>query len=152
MKISDMLGQYNRNVRNGTEELQSVRGMQKMVSSVAELEVGNIFEGTVNSIRGGKVLLALGNGQMLTAQMDGKVSIQPGTAMFFQVKSNDGETVAIRPYNAGNAGNPILLDALTTAGIPATDRTFVMVDAMMQEQMSVGKQSLLDMVRILNAN
>jgi hypothetical protein len=148
-----MLGQYNRNTLNGTEELQSARGMQKMVSSVGQLEVGNIFEGTVNSVKGGKVLLALGNGQMVTAQMDGKVNIQVGTSMFFQVKSNDGETVAIRPYTGvGNTGNPILLNALTTAGIPVNERNFAMVDAMMQEQMPVGKQSLLDMVRILNAN
>lgn len=153
MKISDMLGQYSQNVRNGAEELQSARGMQKMVSSVGELEVGNIFEGTVNSVRGGKVLLALGNGQMVLAQMDGRVNITPGSSMFFQVKSNDGETVAIRPYTgAGNTGNPILLNALTTAGLPATERNFVMVDSMMKEQMSVGKQSLLEMVRVLNAN
>lgn len=153
MKISDMLGQYSQNVRNGAEELQSARGMQKMVSSVGELEVGNIFEGTVNSVRGGKVLLALGNGQMVLAQMDGRVNITPGSSMFFQVKSNDGETVAIRPYTgAGNTGNPILLNALTTAGLPATERNFVMVDSMMKEQMPVGKQSLLEMVRILNAN
>jgi hypothetical protein len=148
-----MLGQYNRNVLNGTEELKSERGMQKMVSSVGQLEVGNIFEGTVNSVKGGRVLLALGNGQMLTAQMDGKVNIKTGTSMFFQVKSNDGETVAIRPYvGAGNTGNPILLNALTTAGIPANERNFAMVDAMMQEQMAIGKQGLLDMVRVLNAN
>lgn len=153
MKISDMLGQYSQNVRNGAEELQSARGMQKMVSSVGELEVGNIFEGTVNSVQGGKVLLALGNGQMVLAQMDGRVNITPGSSMFFQVKSNDGETVAIRPYTgAGNTGNPILLNALTTAGLPATERNFVMVDSMMKEQMSVGKQSLLEMVRVLNAN
>ncbi len=153
MKISDMLGQYSQNVRNGAEELQSARGMQKMVSSVGELEVGNIFEGTVNSVRGGKVLLALGNGQMVLAQMDGRVNITPGSSMFFQVKFNDGETVAIRPYTgAGNAGNPILLNALTTAGLPATERNFVMVDSMMKEQMPVGKQSLLEMVRVLNAN
>lgn len=69
------------------------------------------------------------------------------------MKSNDGETVAIRPYTgAGNAGNPILLNALTTAGLPATERNFVMVDSMMKEQMPVGKQSLLEMVRVLNAN
>lgn len=56
----------------------------KMVSSVGELEVGNIFEGTVNSVRGGKVLLALGNGQMVLAQMDGRVNITPGSSMFFR--------------------------------------------------------------------
>lgn len=153
MQISDMLGQYNRNVTNGTEELRGAQSTQKLVSSVGDLSAGSVFEGTVNHVRGGKVILALGNGQVISARLDGKVDLKPGTAMFFQVKSNDGLTVSIRPYNgAGNANNPILLNALTAAQIPATERTLMMVDAMMQEQMSVDRQSILDMVKILNAN
>ena len=153
MQISDMLGQYNRNVTNGTEELRGAQSTQKLVSSVGDLSAGSVFEGTVNHVRGGKVILALGNGQVISARLDGKVDLRPGTAMFFQVKSNDGLTVSIRPYNgAGNANNPILLNALTAAQIPATERTLMMVDAMMQEQMSVDRQSILDMVKILNAN
>ena len=153
MQISDMLGQYNRNVTNGTEELRGAQGTQKLVSTVGDLSTGSVFEGTVNHVRGGKVMLALGNGQTITARLEGKVDLKPGSAMFFQVKANDGQTVSIRPYNgAGNANNPILLNALTAAQIPATERTLSMVDAMMQEQMSVDRQSILDMVKILNAN
>ena len=37
MQITDMLGQYNRNVTNGTEELKSAQGTQKLVSTVGEL-------------------------------------------------------------------------------------------------------------------
>ena len=153
MQISDKLGQYKRNVTNGSEELRGAQSMQKLVSSVGDLSTGSVFEGTVNHVRGSKVILALGNGQVISARLEGKVDMKPGTAMFFQVKSNDGLTVSIRPYNgAGNAGNPILLNALTAAQIPATDRTLMMADAMMQEHMSVDKKSILDMVKILNAN
>ena len=117
MQIRDMLGQYSQNVKNGTEELMSAQGTQKLVSSMQELEPGSTFEGTVNSVKNGKVVLALGNGQTITARLDGKVSIQPGESMFFQVRSNDGTTIALRPYvQAGNINNPILLNALTAAG------------------------------------
>lgn len=153
MQISDLIRQYNRNTSSGTEELRSAQGTQKLVSTVSELSAGSVFEGTVNAVKGGKVTLALGNGQMLTARLEGKVDMKPGTAMFFQVKSNDGLTVSIRPYSgAGNAGNPILLGALTAAQVPVTERTLMMVDAMMQENMSVDRQSILDMAKILNAN
>ncbi|MDD7636577.1 MAG: TOBE domain-containing protein, partial [Clostridiales bacterium] len=148
MHISDMLRQYNRNVSNGTEELRSAQGTQKLVSTIGELSAGSVFEGTVNSVKGGKVTLALGNGQVLTARLEGKVDMKPGTAMFFQVKSNDGLTVSIRPYSGlGNASNPILSGALTAAQVPVTERTLAMVDAMMQENMSVDRQSILDMVK-----
>ena len=133
MQIRDMLGQYSQNVKNGTEELMSAQGTQKLVSSMQELEPGSTFEGTVNSVKNGKVILALGNGQTITARLDGKVSIQPGESMFFQVRSNDGTTIALRPYvQAGNINNPILLNALTAAGVPATERNITMVDSMMK--------------------
>lgn len=153
MQISDMLGQYNRNVTNGAEELRGAQGVQKLVSSAGDLSAGSIFEGTVNKIKNGKVTLALGNGQTITARLDGKVDIKPGSSMFFQVKANDGATVEIRPYmGAGNTSNPILLNALTAAQVPVTERTLMMVDSMMREQMPVDRQSILDMVRILGNN
>lgn len=153
MQIRDMLGQYSQNVKNGTEELMSARGTQKLVSSMQELEPGSTFEGTVNSVKNGKVVLALGNGQTITARLDGKVSIQPGESMFFQVRSNDGTTIALRPYvQAGNINNPILLNALTAAGVPATERNITMVDSMMKEQMSISRQSILDMGRVVGSN
>ena len=153
MQIRDMLGQYSQNVKNGTEELMSAQGTQKLVSSMQELEPGSTFEGTVNSVKNGKVVLALGNGQTITARLDGKVSIQSGESMFFQVRSNDGTTIALRPYvQAGNINNPILLNALTAAGVPATERNITMVDSMMKEQMSISRQSILDMGRVVGSN
>ena len=153
MQIRDMLGQYSQNVKNGTEELMSAQGTQKLVSSMQELEPGSTFEGTVNSVKNGKVVLALGNGQTITARLDGKVSIQPGESMFFQVRSNDGTTIALRPYvQAGNINNPILLNALTAAGVTATERNITMVDSMMKEQMSISRQSILDMGRVVGSN
>lgn len=153
MQISDLVGQYSRNVANGTEELHGAQSVQKLVSTIGDLSAGSIFEGTINSVRGGKVTLALGNGQTITARLDGKMDLQQGSSMFFQVRANDGQTIAIRPYTElGNVSNPILLNALSAAQVPATDRTLVMVDTMMQEQMSIGRQSILDMAKLVGAN
>lgn len=153
MQISDLVGQYSRNVANGTEELHGAQSVQKLVSTIGDLSAGSIFEGTINSVRGGKVTLALGNGQTITARLDGKMDLQQGSSMFFQVRANDGQTIAIRPYTElGNVSNPILFNALSAAQVPATDRTLVMVDTMMQEQMSIGRQSILDMAKLVGAN
>ena len=153
MQISALVGQYSRNVANGTEELHGAQSVQKLVSTIGDLSAGSIFEGTINSVRGGKVTLALGNGQTITARLDGKMDLQQGSSMFFQVRANDGQTIAIRPYTElGNVSNPILFNALSAAQVPATDRTLVMVDTMMQEQMSIGRQSSLDMAKLVGAN
>ena len=153
MHISDMLGQYNRNISSGTEELKAASGMQKVVSTLEELSSGSVFEGTVSSVKNGKVTLALSDGQTITARLSGKVPLSQGTPMFFQVKSNDGATIEIKPYTgAGRGGNPILTNALTEGTVPVTERNLAMVDAMMKEQMRIDKQSLLNMARIANMN
>lgn len=153
MHISDMLGQYNRNISSGTEELKAASGMQKVVSTLEELSSGSVFEGTVSSVKNGKVTLALSDGQTITARLSGKVPLSQGTPMFFQVKSNDGATIEIKPYTgAGSGGNPILTNALTEGTVPVTERNLAMVDAMMKEQMPIDKQSLLNMARIANMN
>ena len=153
MHISDMLGQYNRNISSGTEGLKAASGMQKVVSTLEELSSGSVFEGTVSSVKNGKVTLALSDGQTITARLSGKVPLSQGTPMFFQVKSNDGVTIEIKPYTgAGSGGNPILTNALTEGTVPVTERNLAMVDAMMKEQMPIDKQSLLNMARIANMN
>ena len=153
MHISDMLGQYNRNISSGTEELKAASGMQKVVSTLEELSSGSVFEGTVSSVKNGKVTLALSDGQTITARLSGKVPLSQGTPMFFQVKSNDGVTIEIKPYTgAGSGGNPILTNALTEGTVSVTERNLAMVDAMMKEQMPIDKQSLLNMARIANMN
>lgn len=153
MHISDMLGQYNRNISSGTEELKAASGLQKVVSTLEELSSGSVFEGTVSSVKNGKVTLALSDGQTITARLSGKVPLSQGTPMFFQVKSNDGATIEIKPYTGdGSGGNPILTNALTEGTVPVTERNLAMVDAMMKEQMPIDKQSLLNMARIANMN
>ncbi|MBD9195341.1 MAG: flagellar hook-length control protein FliK [Roseburia inulinivorans] len=153
MHISDMLGQYNRNISSGTEELKAASGMQKVVSTLEELSSGSVFEGTVSSVKNGKVTMALSDGQTITARLSGKVPLSLGTPMFFQVKSNGGATIEIKPYTgAGSGGNPILTNALTEGTVPVTERNLAMVDAMMKEQMPIDKQSLLNMARIANMN
>ncbi len=148
MQISDMLGQYNRNVSQSTSIAAPTPGVQQLVDAVSDMEVGNIFEGTVNQIGKNQIVLGLSNGETIMAKLNTKLSLEVGQSMFFQVKSNNGEQVEIRPYTKGNLNNPTLLKALDAAGIPANERMIGMVDAMMEEQLPIDKQSLWDMARV----
>ena len=151
MQISDMLAQYNRSSATGATATAPQQGVQQLVSAVREMTVGNVFEGTVNDIKNGTVTLGLANGQTVQARIAAGVQLTVGQAMFFQVKSNDGTTVEIRPYTNGNLNNPTLLKALDAAGIPAEPRMIDMVNSMMEEQMSIGRESLMDMARSISA-
>ena len=152
MQISDLARQYQ-NTTASTEAMNGTRGVEKLVSSVRELAAGNIFEGTVNSIQGGRVILGLSNGTELAARLDANMQLVRGQSMFFQVKSNNGETIAIRPYTVDGAGvNLTLLNALKAANLPVSERYLNMANSMMQEHMPIDKNSMSQMARILMAN
>lgn len=152
MQISDLARQYQ-NTTAGAEAMSGTRGVEKLVSSVRELTVGNIFEGTVNSVNGGRVILGLSNGTELSARLDANMQLVRGQSMFFQVKSNNGETIAIKPYTVDGTGvNLTLLNALKAANLPVSERYLNMANSMMQEQMPIDKNSMSQMARILMAN
>ena len=152
MQISDLVRQYNSAVSNG-EPMTGKMGVEKLVSALSELSQGNIFEGTINSVKGNVVSLGLSNGQQITARLDGKVSLTEGQSMFFQVKSNDGNYVQIRPFMLDGAGaNLTLLDALKSANLPTDTANLSMVNQMMQQQMPIDKASLNQMYHLMQAN
>lgn len=152
MQISDLANQYTST--NATPETVSgARGVETLVSAVRNLTVGNIFEGTVNAIKGNQVILGLSSGCELAARIEANMQLVQGQSMFFQVKSNDGNTIAIRPYTVdGNGANLTLLNALKAANLPVADKYLTMVNTMMQEQMPIDKASMNQMARILMNN
>ena len=152
MQISELAKQYV-STTSSSEAMKGTRGVEKLVSSIRDLTAGNIFEGTVNSIKNGNVVLGLSNGTLLNARLDANMQLLQGQSMFFQVKSNNGETIAIRPYTVdGNGVNLTLLNALNAAGLPVTDKYLNLANNMMQEQMPIDKNTMNQMARILMAN
>lgn len=152
MQISDIARQYV-GTTSSSEAISGTRGVEKLVSSIRDLTAGNIFEGTINSIQDGKVVLGLSNGTLINARLDASMQLLQGQSMFFQVKSNNGETIAIRPYTVDGAGvNLTLLNALNAAGLPVTDKYLNLANNMMHEQMPIDKNTMNQMARILMAN
>lgn len=152
MQISDIAKQYV-GTTSSSEAMSGARGVEKLVSTIRDLTAGNIFEGTVNSIKDGKVVLGLSNGTLINARLDASMQLLQGQSMFFQVKSNTGDTIAIRPYTVdGNGVNLTLLNALDAAGLPVTDKYLNLANNMMHEQMPIDKNTMNQMARILMAN
>ena len=152
MQISNLVSQYNNSVANG-EPMTGAKGVEKLVSSLNEMSRGMIFEGTVSSVHGNQVKLALSNGQQILARLAGKFSFEQGQSVFFQVKNNDGGTIEIKPYTVdGEGANLTLMDALKAAGLPVDGSNLSMVNKMMEEQMSIDKISLNQMYQLVQDN
>lgn len=152
MQISNLVSQYNNSVANG-EPMTGAKGVEKLVSSLNEMSKGMIFEGTVSSVRGNQVKLALSNGQQILARLAGKFSFEQGQSVFFQVKNNDGGTIEIKPYTVdGEGANLTLMDALKAAGLSVDGINLSMVNKMMEENMPIDKTSLNQMYQLVQDN
>lgn len=133
--------------------MTGAKGVEKLVSFLNEMSKGMIFEGTVSSVRGNQVKLALSNGQQILARLAGKFSFEQGQSVFFQVKNNDGGTIEIKPYTVdGEGANLTLMDALKAAGLSVDGINLSMVNKMMEEHMPIDKTSLNQMYQLVQDN
>ncbi|PHU35093.1 flagellar hook-length control protein FliK [Pseudobutyrivibrio ruminis] len=153
MNINTGFNPYNSNYVNNADLTKMSQSQSLTGSPQDSLKEGEIFEGSVNSIDNGKVTIGLANGQTMTARLDSGVSLMEGQSVFFQVKSNDGNLIQIRPVSLGSLdANPTLLKALDMANIAATERTINMVNSMMQNSLSISPESLAAMNRAMINN
>ncbi len=152
MQISDLVNQYNNNLATGGEISTKSQGVEQLVSTVQKLTAGQVFEGTVNSIKGNTVILGLSSGQNITATLAKDILLEQGQSVFFQVKSNDGQTIQIKPVSNNAMNNPTLLNALDSANLAVNERNVNMVNNMMREQMPIDANSLNNMARVVNTN
>lgn len=141
-------GKTTRSARN-TERTPQPQASGRSTVDTSSLQKGQTFEGNVSSIKGDRVTLTLSNGGTISARLSADVPISEGKSVFFEVKSNDGNMVNIHPVSIGASQNPILMAALSSAGLPQSEGNFQMVNAMMQEQLPIDAKNLGEMARAM---
>ncbi len=149
MQIQDLVNQYQSNLSTGGDvsAKTKTKGVEQLVSTISKLQKGQIFEGTVNNIKGNQVTLGLSSGQNISARLDGSISLNIGESVFFQVKSNEENVIQIKPVSIGSMNNPTLLNALSAAGMAVTEENLNMVNTMMKEHMPIDAKSIGEMAR-----
>ena len=152
MQITDLVHQYYNNVSSGSTVSNGTEGIHQVSSTLSQLQEGQVFEGSVVSKDGEKVVISLDNGQNVSARLQGNISLSEGSSVFFQVKSNSGGSIELTPIPNQLSNNPTILNALDAAGLPAIDKNLVMVDSMMKNSMSIDSNALMSMARQIARN
>lgn len=160
MQISDLFRQYELKTKTNTNarsaetvtEAGETSASKELSDVLRNLFAGDIFEATVNEMKNGEVTLGLENGQTIQARLQAQVQLHVGEAMFFQIKSNQGAQIEIKPFPMGAEGNPTLLKALDAAGLKVNDKNLSLVHSMMEQQLPIDKDSLLAMVRLCGSH
>lgn len=127
------------NLRNGMEEIASKSPGQSVTGEVVEKN-------------GNDVLISIGKNQMIRARLDSNMPVETGQQLTFAIKNLGGAKVVLSPLFANTGNDPNISRALQMAGIPENARSSQMVQTMMQEGMSIDRDSLSQMMRAANLN
>lgn len=119
----------------------------QVVSQIKNLMPGQNISGEVVGIHDNEVQIALDKDTVLIARLERNLNIALGQTLTFEVSSISKAQIALRPLFTNMANDPNLIKALSAAKIPVNESTISMVSSMMEQGMSIDKQSLLNMYK-----
>ncbi len=164
MNISSLAGQIYQAISNQASDAadrtegarlpqQQIDPMlQRGLSMISDMNVGDVISGEIISTDGNNILLSLGDNAALQATLNQGIKASEGQMMTFMIKGNDAQKIALSPLYENLNQNPMVNTALSSAGLPVTDKLQYMVKSMMEEGLSIDRQSLFTMNRAMNAN
>lgn len=142
----------NRTVASGKGSISGHAVTGNASQAVKGLAQGQSIHGEVVGKNGNEVQIKVDKDVVITARLDKDIPVSVGQNMTFEVKSNSGALVALRPLFENMAQDANVLKALEAAKLPATNELMQMVSAMMRQGMSIDKNTLMDMGRAVMAN
>ena len=131
----------------GEASQASGEGLKDTDQRLLALTPGKTVSGEVLGNNGSEIQIRLSTDLVVTARMEQPIAAGIGQNVLFEIKSNTGGTLALRPLFEnmapdGNAGK-----ALSMAGLLINDRSVGMTLSMMDEGMNVGRDALQKMYR-----
>ncbi|MCR5503102.1 MAG: hypothetical protein K6F53_08840, partial [Lachnospiraceae bacterium] len=124
--------------------------LQKGMDLLSDMSVGDILTGEILKTDGSRILLSLGQGAAIEAQLQQGVSASEGQVMSFLLKGTDPSKISLSPLYSNLSSNPTADAALSEAGLPVSEKMQYMVRSMMEEGLPIDKQSLYDMNRVMS--
>lgn len=107
-----------------------------------KLRPGDTFQGEIMSVNGQDVQLQLVNGLYMAARLEGEVQLAIGQLLNFQVQSNQNSKIILKPVYMNFLQQRVGEAALKTANIAVNDKNLQMVAKLIENGMSIDKNSL----------
>lgn len=141
----------------GTIQIQSPAEGNRVQSQLSTLSAGQLLQGKVIAVSTGSdgnktAQISIGKNIIVSARLQGNMSLNAGQNISFEVRSTTSGTVTLSPLYENTAADSSMMKALNAAGLIANDTTLEMVKNMMESGMSVDRNSLLLMNRSIMEN
>lgn len=145
--MDNFLGYTSMQTGIGQQGLQNVNTSHtaKQVSSdviLQELQPGDTFQGEIMSVNGQEVQLQLANGLYMAARLEGEVQLALGQLLNFQVQSNQNSKIILKPIYTNLLQQRVGESALKAANLVVNDKNLQMVSKLIENGMSIDKNSL----------
>lgn len=117
-----------------------------------EMSSGDTFRGEVVDIAGNTATISIGEDARITANIDTNVNLSVGQSVLFEVNTDSDNLVSLRTLFTNIANENIANNALTQANIPINATSLALVSTLMEEGMSIDKDSLALLYRNIVSN
>lgn len=122
----------------------AVSGNQNLLT----LQPGQQIRGTVVAMDGDRVSIQTQEHQVFSARLENGVNLENGMTLSFEVKGIQGNQISLTPLYSNLTASSSVMKALQMADLPVTESSVRMVNEMMNQGMSIDKQSLQSMFHL----
>lgn len=155
MRLSSLFTQGNQQIQENSRDMSFSTLEKGLRNGMKEMEgkmPGQSVTGEVIEADGQDILLAIGKNQLLRARLSLAMDVEAGQQLTFGIKSIGGMKVVLSPLFENMTSGSGAEKALELAGLPRSEETMKMVEAMMKEGMKLDPDSLSSMYRTVNAH
>ena len=117
-----------------------------------EMSSGDTFRGEVVDISGNTATISIGEDARITANIKTNVNLSVGQSVLFEVNTDSDNLVSLRTLFTNIANENIANNALTQANVPINATSLALVSTLMEEGMSIDKDSLALLYRNIVSN
>ena len=124
----------------------------QVAAEIKSLKAGQTLSGVVVGVKDNEVQIQIQKDLVFTARLDRDMKIALGQMMTFEVKSNTGLQLALRPLFENMAQQATLAKAIELAGLPANGTTLQIVNSLMEQGMPIDKATMQTIYQQTSAN
>lgn len=117
-----------------------------------EMAPGDTFRGEIVDINQNTATIQVGDNGRITANINPEISLSVGQSVLFEVNADSDNLVSLRTLFTNIANENIANNALNQANIPVNATSLALVSTLMEEGMSIDKDSLGLLYRNIVAN
>jgi len=139
----------NKNVNENQTKVISEKTLASNGTSLADLIEGQYFKGTILDVRNNDsmVKILLSNDQTINASISGKMNLNIGEKVVFQVKEHFGDKLVITPTAYGDASGELISKSLLGASLPETPKNIALVKELINYKQPIDKDTVINLFK-----